>query len=259
MDRETIARVAHEVNRAYCAAMGDLSQAGWNEAPDWQRESALAGVQALQDHPEATPEQMHEKWLARKAADGWRYGQTKDAEKKLHPCFLPYKELPPEQRAKDYLFSAVVRSLQDIQPSQVQDAAGPPPGTVPVRYIGKKPEWFDTLYGSDLYFTPGQVRPVPFTLAGKLLRHPDVFDRGEERQAPPDDTAALLAQAQSRREKVAEHDRAVQDLHFNIDRMDKASVIEFAYTQYRQKLSNRTNLSELRGAAKSMIDRFGLP
>lgn len=39
-----IARVCHEVNRAYCAALGDLSQPPWADAPEWQRKSALNGV-----------------------------------------------------------------------------------------------------------------------------------------------------------------------------------------------------------------------
>ncbi len=35
----------------------------------------------------------------------------KDAEKKEHPCFVPYAELPAKQRMKDHLFGAVVRTL----------------------------------------------------------------------------------------------------------------------------------------------------
>jgi hypothetical protein len=43
-DIEAIARVAHQVNKAYCESMGDLSQADWEEAPAWVRESVIAGV-----------------------------------------------------------------------------------------------------------------------------------------------------------------------------------------------------------------------
>ena len=39
-----VARVAHEVNRAYCAALGDVSQLQWDEAPEWQKKSAITGV-----------------------------------------------------------------------------------------------------------------------------------------------------------------------------------------------------------------------
>jgi hypothetical protein len=111
METELIARVCHEVNRAYCDATGDHSQVPWQDAPTWQRASALQGVRLILDHPETTPEQSHESWLAQKAAEGWRYGPVKDPEKKEHPCLRPYAELPTEQRVKDYLFGAVVRVL----------------------------------------------------------------------------------------------------------------------------------------------------
>jgi hypothetical protein len=106
-----IARVCHEVNRAYCTSQGDHSQPTWEDAPDWQRESAMAGVAAIIANPDTTPEQSHEGWMAQKEADGWTYGETKDAELKTHPCFRPYAELPLAQRTKDYLFGAVVRAL----------------------------------------------------------------------------------------------------------------------------------------------------
>lgn len=39
-----IARVCHEANRGYCISMGDKSQLPWDEAPAWQRGSAVQGV-----------------------------------------------------------------------------------------------------------------------------------------------------------------------------------------------------------------------
>ena len=112
MDVRTIAKVCHEVNRAYCQALGDDSQPPWEEAPEWQQSSALNGVQMHLDNPNATPENSHESWLAQKRAEGWQWGLVKDVEEKTHPCFLPYGELPVEQRAKDYLFRAVVHALK---------------------------------------------------------------------------------------------------------------------------------------------------
>ena len=111
IDTTAIARVCHEVNRAYCAGLGDHSQAKWEDAPEWQKASAIAGVEAILRNPNTTPEQSHEGWLAQKKADGWKYGAVKNADAKEHPCFVPYGELPPEQRVKDHIFGAVVRSL----------------------------------------------------------------------------------------------------------------------------------------------------
>lgn len=105
-----IARLAHEVNRAYCASIGDGSQVSWEEAPEWQRHSAIAGVEFTLTNPGAPPSASHESWLKQKEADGWKYGPVKDAERKEHPCFVPYDQLPLDQRVKDYLFQGVVRA-----------------------------------------------------------------------------------------------------------------------------------------------------
>ena len=112
MNIEQIAKVAHEVNRAFCKAIGDNSQPAWEDAPEWQRSSAINGVQFHVDNPDAKPSASHESWLAEKERDGWKYGPVKDADKKEHPCFVPYNELPMEQKAKDYLFGAVCDQLK---------------------------------------------------------------------------------------------------------------------------------------------------
>lgn len=107
-----IAKVAHEVNRAYCESLGDDSTPAWEDAPLWQRESIISGVTAILDGRVGSPEESHEAWMMAKAIDGWKYGKVKDAVKKTHPCMVAYAQLPVEQRAKDVLFHAVVRSLR---------------------------------------------------------------------------------------------------------------------------------------------------
>ncbi len=106
-----IAEAAHEANMAYCCAMGDYSQRYWDDAPDWQRESATKGVTFLAENPSAPPSASHDSWLKEKLDSGWKYGPEKDPEKKEHPCCVSYEELPLSQRAKDVLFQAVVKGL----------------------------------------------------------------------------------------------------------------------------------------------------
>lgn len=108
MDIEQIARVVHEANGSYCASLGDFSQTSWDEAPAWQRESAIAGVNAMLDGSAKSSEQQHELWSQHKLAEGWVYGAEKNAEAKTHPCLVPYSELPREQQKKDALFRAIV-------------------------------------------------------------------------------------------------------------------------------------------------------
>lgn len=108
---EDIARVCHEANRAYCIALGDNSLPRWEDAPQWQQDSASMGVQRILQNPILTPEQCHQNWMEFKAGEGWTYGETKDVEKKQHPCMVPFAELPPEFKAKDELFRSIVLAL----------------------------------------------------------------------------------------------------------------------------------------------------
>ena len=106
---EACARAAHEANRAYCIAIGDTSQPSWDDAPEWQKSSARNGVGGALNGD--GPAESHASWLAEKSAAGWVYGTVKDPEKKQHPCMVPYAELPPAQRAKDSIFTSVVRAV----------------------------------------------------------------------------------------------------------------------------------------------------
>lgn len=119
MREEMIARIAHETNRAYCQSIGDNSQPLWHNAPEWQKASALDGVkfhlETLRAGKEPRPAASHENWLKQKEAEGWKFGPVKDPAKKEHPCFVPYDDLPIEQRQKDYLFAAVVKAVYDCQ------------------------------------------------------------------------------------------------------------------------------------------------
>lgn len=119
MNAQEIARVCHEANRAYCLALGDESQPRWEDAPDWQRESAIAGVEAHLEFPRS-PEESHELWLEHKRRDGWTYGRVKDPVAKTHPCFMPYDGLPLLERAKDRLFGSIVSALGPLVPQGVR-------------------------------------------------------------------------------------------------------------------------------------------
>lgn len=110
---DVVAKECHEANRRYCESIGDDSQPTWDEAPDWQKESARNGVKFHVQTPDASASASHENWLAEKEADGWKYGPVKDPAKKEHPCYVPYGELPQEQKNKDTLFITVVDQYRD--------------------------------------------------------------------------------------------------------------------------------------------------
>lgn len=113
MSIENVARVAHEINKAYCESIGDNSQPVWEDAPDWQKSSAIAGVKFHLENPTAGPDASHNNWWQQKKEEGWKYGPEKNPETKEHPCCVPYDELPVSQRTKDYLFKQIVHSLKN--------------------------------------------------------------------------------------------------------------------------------------------------
>lgn len=111
---ENVAGICHEANRALCLNLGDTSQVPWAIAPDWQKESAIKGVQFQMENPDAPASASHDSWLQEKTDTGWKYGPVKDPDKKEHPCYVPYEELPIEQQAKDHLFKAVVGAVRGL-------------------------------------------------------------------------------------------------------------------------------------------------
>lgn len=116
MKHEQIARVCHEVNRAYCQSLGDMSQPAWEDAPQWQKDSAMLGVK-LHTENNVGSEASHESWMAQKISEGWVYGPTKDPVAKTHHCIVPFDMLPREQQAKDFIFRAVVHALRQTAPA----------------------------------------------------------------------------------------------------------------------------------------------
>ena len=50
---------------------------------------------------EALAENVHDTWAKGRVDDGWTYGPVRDDEKKLHPCLVPYADLPESEKAYD--------------------------------------------------------------------------------------------------------------------------------------------------------------
>lgn len=110
---EYIAQTCHEANRVLQEALGEPVNPPWSETTEEMRTSAVDGVR--QPYLQGSyPAHNHENWLKFKEAHGWKYGPVKNEEKKEHPCFVSYDQLPPEQKVKDHLFISIVRSLEEL-------------------------------------------------------------------------------------------------------------------------------------------------
>jgi hypothetical protein len=115
MNIEQIARVCHAANLAYCESIGDHSQKSWEEAEQWQRDSALKGVEFAIAHPNVGPLAQHEAWSQHKLREGWKLGPIKDPVAKTHPCLVAFADLPAEQKAKDFLFRHIVKAFVEAE------------------------------------------------------------------------------------------------------------------------------------------------
>lgn len=43
----------------------------------------------------------HDVWAQTRITQGWRFGESRDDAKKLHPCLVPYEALPEEEKVFD--------------------------------------------------------------------------------------------------------------------------------------------------------------
>jgi len=43
----------------------------------------------------------HEVWALQRQADGWQYGTQRSDERMLHPCLVPYEDLPESEKIYD--------------------------------------------------------------------------------------------------------------------------------------------------------------
>lgn len=111
MKIEAIAAVCHEANRRYCKEIGDDRHKPWEEAPWWQRQSAIAGVMFIIQHPKAPASRQHEEWVKYKIEAGWKYGPLLNEEEKTHPDIRLYEDLSDQQKVKDRLFRSIVLAL----------------------------------------------------------------------------------------------------------------------------------------------------
>ena len=257
LTREEVAQICHEANRAYCQAIGDDSQLPWEDCPDWQKESALMGVDLHASGEEHGPEVSHESWMAQKLADGWVYGEVKDAEKKEHPCIVPFADLPVEQQAKDYIFAAIVRTAvsfvepeeEKVPPPTANKTTVPAPGCTRVKYIGRREPHRDGIYETGDW-TIGMVKDVPDAVALKMLKHPDVYAVAEE--APE-----VVEQVMERPDK-REDEEAQQLARDAVAAMvEKEAIASYAMNNFGLKIPKTLSVENMKRQAIMYIDQYG--
>ena len=111
-DIEVISATVHEALRGYVRAAAGDRMPSWQQAPKWMKRATEDSVRHVLDHPDAPPGEQHRNWMDTKRADGWVYGETKDARRKTHPLLIAFEGLPEFEQQKDRLVIAVVLSFR---------------------------------------------------------------------------------------------------------------------------------------------------
>lgn len=109
-ETELCARAAHELNRSFCALQGDTSHKPWDDTAEELKQTARLSVTNIVEF-DFNAEKTHESWVNDKLARGWARGDKKDDAAKIHPCLVPWAQLPFDMQAKDKLWVAVVKEF----------------------------------------------------------------------------------------------------------------------------------------------------
>lgn len=67
---------------------------------------------SLLDLTQRLAENTHEVWAKRRLAEGWTFRPHRDDAAKVHPCLVPYAELPESE--KDYDRGTAMETLKAI-------------------------------------------------------------------------------------------------------------------------------------------------
>ena len=72
---------------------------------------------------EQLAQNAHDLWAAQRLAQGWRHGPQRDDAKKLHPCLVPYDQLPDGEKEYDRIaalgtLKAILKLGYQIRPPQ---------------------------------------------------------------------------------------------------------------------------------------------
>jgi hypothetical protein len=260
-----IAQIAHLVNASYSLALGEDSHKPWAELGEEVQNSQIAGVEFRLANPDAPPSAQHEEWVKQKTADGWIYGETKDVDNKIHPCLVEFDQLPAELQAKDVLFTNLVKGLAAI-PDEVPEPA--PVVTSPVtrqaaptglalnnltavKYIGVRDFYVDGAYGTRIEFRKGETKLVPSDKAFLMLRHKDVYAKGDDVGA---EVAVVIPGKED--ENTEEELQTARDL---VSNMGLEALKNYAFGNYGQKLHPAIGEAKARLQVANMIEQYGLP
>lgn len=104
-----IAKNAHEVVRAYCKSIGEVTPPHFEDLKDNEVRNLINAVKLLKHNPRTYAGSVHDNWISNMISEGWVYSPEYNEDLKQSPELVSYRELSPISRAKDKLFHEVVK------------------------------------------------------------------------------------------------------------------------------------------------------
>lgn len=108
---EAFAYTYFQALKAWNETASDFRHGEWDELTKEQRDDLVAGVMFVQRNPGCTPQDIHERWLRAKRAQGWVLGEELDVEAKTHPRMVEWDQADIYDRIKSGLLLGVVAAV----------------------------------------------------------------------------------------------------------------------------------------------------
>lgn len=108
---EHAACTCYEAYRGYGLGAGEVDLNTWQIAERENKEATRYAVETFFQNPDTTAEQIHDAWVQRKTAEGWKYGAT-DRARHTHAWLLPFTSLNLDQRMQYHLWKNIVEAFR---------------------------------------------------------------------------------------------------------------------------------------------------
>lgn len=121
---------------------------------------------------------------------------------------------------------------------------------IAIKYIGHRHNFSDVIYGTGLAFAPGQTVNVEDDAAArKMLKHVDVYQRGDAAEAEDPAKAAKNTVTQDE-----DPDQTARDAIAN---MNKDALVSYAKNTFSVNLDKRSSVGDMRTRVIGLFDQFG--
>lgn len=105
-----LAEIAYTAIRQHAIIFGQRATE-WDDLDADDQQLHLQLVREYIEHPNWTPEKLHQAWVDTRLLEGWHYAASINLEQRQHPLLVPYNKLSVFDQMKMRLIASVVEGL----------------------------------------------------------------------------------------------------------------------------------------------------